>query len=212
MSHARVTHLNVATPRPKIVGNKVIETAIDKHAVEGPVEVDTEGFVTDRVGNPSVHGGPEAALYVFASEDYEYWVAELQRELRPGFFGENLTTSGIDVNAALIGERWRIGTVTVAVTAPRIPCATFAAQVGERGWPRRFGAVDRPGAYLRVVETGAIGPGDAIEVIDRPDHDVTVSDTHRIYRRDRDEAARLADLPGLRSTFIEWACELTARA
>lgn len=212
MPHAYVTHVNVATPRPKMVGDHVKETAIDKHAASGSLEVDAEGLVNDQVGNPSVHGGPEAALYVFAREDYEHWADELERELRPGFFGENLTTSGIAVNDALIGEQWRIGTVTVAVTGPRIPCATFAAQVGERGWPRRFSAANRPGAYLRVLETGAIAAGDAIEVIDRPDHDVTVSDTHRIYVSDRDEAARLVDLPGLRSTFLEWAAQQFERS
>ena len=203
-------HVNVATPRPKVVGSKVVQTAIDKHAVEGPVEVDAEGFVGDQVGDTRVHGGPGQALYAFATEDYAYWEAELDRALRPGLFGENLTTSGIDVNAALIDERWRIGSVTVAVTGPRIPCATFAAQVGERGWPRRFGAVDRPGAYLRVIETGAITAGDTVEVVDRPDHDVTVSDTHRIYRRDRDEAGRLVDLPGLAPPLAAWAADQVA--
>lgn len=211
MPSPHVTHVNVATPRPKMVGNRVVETAIDKHAVDGPVEVDAAGFVTDQVGDTEHHGGPGQALYAFAAEDYEYWAAELDRELRPGVFGENLTTIGFDVNAALIGEQWRIGSVTVAVTGPRIPCATFAAQVGERGWPRRFGAVDRPGAYMRVVETGAIAAGDTIEVIDRPDHDVTVSDTSRIYRRDRNEAARLVDLPGLAAPLVEWAEQQVSR-
>ncbi|CAN5842203.1 MOSC domain-containing protein [soil metagenome] len=211
MPNPYVTHVNVATPRPKMVGNRVVETAIDKHAVDGPVEVDREGFVNDQVGDTRNHGGPGQALYAFATEDYGYWAAELDRELRPGLFGENLTTTGIDVNAALIGEQWRIGSVTVEVSGPRIPCATFAAQVGERGWPRRFGAVDRPGPYLRVVETGAITAGDTIEVIKRPDHDVTVSDTHRIYRRDRDEATRLVDLPGLAAPLVEWAAEQVSR-
>lgn len=211
MPNPYVTHVNVATPRPKMVGNRVVETAIDKHAVDGPVEVDREGCISDQVGDTRNHGGPGQALYAFANEDYEYWAAELERELRPGLFGENLTTIGIDVNAALIGEQWRIGSVTVEVSGPRIPCATFAAQVGERGWPRRFGAVDRPGPYLRVVETGAITAGDTIEVIGRPDHDVTVSDTHRIYRRDRGEATRLVDLPGLAAPLVEWAAEQVSR-
>lgn len=200
-----VTHVNVATPRPKMVGNRLVETAIDKHPVDGRVEVDMEGFVSDQVGDTRHHGGNEQALYAFAGEDYDHWERELGRELRPGLFGENLTTRGIDVDAALIGERWRIGTVTVEVSGPRIPCATFGAQVGEKGWPRRFGALDRTGAYLRVLEVGAVAAGDRIEVIDRPDHDVTVSDAHRIHRRDRDEAARLVGLPGLVSPMAEWA-------
>lgn len=205
MPHARVTHVNVALPIPTWVGNRLIETAIDKRAVDGPVEVSFDGFVSDQVGNPAVHGGNAQALYAFAGEDYDWWAAELDRELHPGMFGENLTTRGIDVNAALIGEQWRIGSVTVAVSGPRIPCATFAAQMGERGWARRFAARDRPGAYLRVLDPGVIDAGDEIAVLDRPDHDVTVSDSARIHRRDRDEAARLADLPGLIPSLARWA-------
>jgi MOSC domain-containing protein YiiM len=212
MSNAHVTHVNVATPRPKVVGDQVIRTAIDKHPTDGPVEVDMEGFVTDQVGDTRHHGGNEQALYAFAVEDYDHWERELGRELRPGLFGENLTTTDIDVNAALIGERWRIGTVTVEVSGPRIPCATFGAQVGERAWPRRFGALDRTGAYLRVLEPGSIGPGDEIVVLDRPDHDITVSDTHRIHRRDRGDVARLVGLPGLVSSMAAWARGRTSTA
>lgn len=210
MSSAYVSHVNVAIPRPKMVGNRVIDTAIDKHAAEGAVAVGLTGFVSDRVGNPTYHGGSDRALYAFAGEDYDWWADELDRVLRPGLFGENLTTRGIDVNAALIGERWRIGTATVAVSGPRVPCATFAAQMGERGWVRRFGALDRPGAYLRVLEPGAVRAGDEIAVLVRPDHDVTVSDTHRIYRRDRSEAARMIDLPHLVSDLAQWAHDHTA--
>ena len=204
-SDPHVTHVNVATPRPKMVGNRVVDTAIDKYPSDGRVEVGMDGLVTDQVGDTVHHGGNEQALYAFAGEDYDHWERELGRALRPGLFGENLTTRGIDVNAALIGEPWRIGTVTVEVSGPRIPCATFGAQVGEKGWPRRFGALDRTGAYLRVLDVGAIAAGDRIEVIDRPDHDDTVSDVHRIHRRDRDEAARLVGLPGLVSPMADWA-------
>ena len=205
LAAARVTHCNVATPRPKVVAGGIVRTAIDKHPTDGPVAVDMEGFVTDQVGDTRHHGGNHQALYAFADEDYDHWARELGRDLRPGLFGENLTTRGIDVNAALIGERWRVGTVTVEVSGPRIPCATFGAQVGEEAWPRRFGALDRTGAYLRVIEPGRIGPGDGIVVLDRPEHDVTVSDAHRIHRRDRGEAARLVGLPALVPSMAAWA-------
>ena len=210
MTGPHVTHVNVATPRPKMVGNRVIETAIDKHPSDGPVEVDMQGFVTDQVGDTKHHGGNQRALYAFAGEDYDHWERELGRALRPGLFGENVTTRQIDVNAALIGERWRIGSITVEVSGPRIPCATFGAQMGERGWPRRFGTLDRPGAYLRVLEVGTVGPGDEIVVLDRPDHDLTVSDIHRISRRDRGEAARLVGLRGLVSDLADWAARQTS--
>lgn len=208
MSSPHVTHVNVATPRAKVVGDHVVETAIDKHASDGPVEVTLTGLVTDQVGDTRHHGGNQRALYAFAREDYEHWERELGRALRAGLFGENLTTRDIDVNAALIGERWRIGTVVAEVSGPRTPCATFGAQVGERGWPQRFGALDRPGPYLRVLEAGHIVPGDEIAVLDRPGHDVTVSDVHRIRRRDRGEAGRLVGLPGLLSDLARWAATM----
>lgn len=207
MQHPHVTHVNVATPRPTLVGGSIVQTAIDKHPVAGAVEVDMEGFVTDQVANTRAHGGNVRALYAFAGEDYDRWAVDLGRELRPGLFGENLTTRGIDVNAALIGERWRVGTVLAEVSGPRIPCAKFAAQMGVRGWPRRFSATNRPGAYLRVLETGAIGPGDAIEVLDRPDHDLTVADVHRIVQHDQAGAARLVDVAGLVPDLGRWARE-----
>ena len=210
MAAGRVTHCNVARPRPLQVGNHLELTAIDKHPAAGAVQVDLEGFVTDQVGDTRHHGGNVRALYAFAGEDYDRWAVELERDLRPGLFGDNLTTRGLDVNAALIGDRWRIGTVTVEVSGPRIPCATFGAHMGVAGWPRRFGAVNRPGAYLRVLEPGAIGPGDAIEVVDRPDHDVTVADVHDIVQHDQRRAAALVDLPGLAPDLDAWARERAA--
>ncbi|HSJ45501.1 MAG TPA: MOSC domain-containing protein [Euzebyales bacterium] len=142
-----VTHVNVATPRPKMVGNRVVGTAIDKHPVDGRVEVGMEGLVTDQVGDARHHGGNEQALYAFAGEDYDHWEHELGRELRPGLFGENLTTRGIDVNAVLIGERGRIGTVRVEVSGPRIPCATFAVSGGGEGLAPE---VRRPRSHRRL--------------------------------------------------------------
>ncbi|GMA29670.1 MOSC domain-containing protein [Arenivirga flava] len=148
-------------------------TAIDKRPVEGPVAVKRFGLYADVQVDRKHHGGDEKALYAYAQEDAEHWAAELGRELPPGWFGENLRLDGVDVSGAAIGERWRIGgTVEVEVTMPRTPCATFARWVGgadERGWVRRFAAAGRPGAYLRVLRTGAVEAGDPVTVLERPD-------------------------------------------
>jgi MOSC domain-containing protein YiiM len=185
--------------------DRMITTAIDKCPQTGRVPVDAEGLVPDEQADRRAHGGTEQALYAYATEDYAWWGEQLGRELAPGMFGENLTTAGIDVNAALIGERWRIGEVVVEVSGPRTPCATFAARMGEPGWPRRFGAADRPGAYFRVRELGTVAGGDQITVLERPGHDVSVADCARIYLRDRHEADRLCDLPGLVPWVAAWA-------
>lgn len=208
---AHVVSVNAGSTRRRVIGSRVVDTAIDKRPLDGAVEVDDLGLVPDEQADRRHHGGPQQALYAFADEDYDYWSAALGRPLTPGQFGENLTTRGIDVNAACIGERWRIGDIVVQVTGPRIPCATFAAHIGEAGWVRRFSAGDRPGACLRVITPGLVRADDEIVVVDRPDHNVTVSDIHRIYRRDRHEAHRLVGLPSLVTPMEQWAREWTAR-
>ena len=208
---ARVVSVNAGRIRTHVRGSRVEDTAIDKRPLDGAVEVDHLGLVPDEQADRRHHGGPLQALYAFAEEDYDDWAERLGRPLRPGQFGENLTTRGIDVNAALIGERWRIGRIAVEVTGPRIPCATFAAHMGERGWVRRFAAVGRPGTYLRVLEPGPMCAGDPVVVTDRPDHQVTVADALRIHLRDRHEAARLVGLPNLVPTVAAWAREQVQR-
>ncbi|MFI1966757.1 MOSC domain-containing protein [Streptomyces pathocidini] len=159
-------------------------TGIDKHPADGPVRVAAPGpkgsggsaLAGDAVCDLRHHGGNDQAVYAYAREDLDDWERELGRELRNGVFGENLTTSGLDVSGAKIGERWRIGPdLVLEVTSPRIPCRTFAGWLGERGWVKRFAQAAAPGAYLRVVEPGGIRAGDPVEIVYRPDHEVTVA-------------------------------------
>lgn len=158
-------------------------TAIDKGPVEGAVKIGAYGVYADVQADRKHHGGLDKALYAYAAEDAEFWERELGRPLPPGFFGENLRTAGIDVNAALVGERWRIGDrVEVAVTMPRTPCQTFARWVGgadERGWVRRFSDARRLGPYLRVVTSGKVRAGDEIVVVHRPEGAPTILDIYR---------------------------------
>jgi MOSC domain-containing protein YiiM len=144
------------------------------------------------------HGGPEQAVYVYAAEDLALWAARLGRPLPPGSFGENLTVAGIDVTAARIGERWRIGTAIFEIGDVRTPCHTFQAWLQETGWIRRFLAEGRPGAYLRVLEEGSLRAGDAIEVVERRDHDVTVGLMFRALTTQRDLLPRLLAEPRTR--------------
>lgn len=158
-------------------------TAIDKRAVEGSVRVGKLGIRSDVQASRKHHGGPDKAVYAYATEDAAFWEGELDRELHPGWFGENLRVEGLDVNAARIGEIWRIGdTVEVEVTMPRTPCATFARWVGgsaARGWVKRFSDEGRLGAYLRVRRAGEVRAGDAIEVLSSPEGAPTVLEAYR---------------------------------
>lgn len=155
-------------------------TAIDKRPVEGPVTAGPYGLYADVQADRKHHGGADKAVYAYAAEDAAYWEAELGIGTPAGWYGENLRIEGVDLSAARIGERWRIGDVLVVeVTAPRIPCQTFARFVGgdlERGWVKRFTRAGRPGAYLRVVQRGPVARGDAVVVLDRPADAPSISD------------------------------------
>ncbi|MEK9518909.1 MOSC domain-containing protein [Streptomyces venezuelae] len=170
-------------------------TAVDKRPVEGPVRIEApgalgvgrSGLAGDTVCDLRFHGGDDRAAYAFAREDLDRWEQELGRPLANGCFGENLTTHGIDVNGALIGERWRIGEeVVLEVTGGRIPCRTFAGFLEEKGWVKRFTQSDAgPGALLRVIVPGEIRAGDPVTVVHRPDHDITVALLHRAATTER---------------------------
>jgi MOSC domain-containing protein YiiM len=152
------------------------------------------------------HGGVDQALYAYAEHDAAFWAAELGRDLPPGCFGENLRLAGLDVSEALVGERWAIGTqVVTEVTAPRIPCRTFAGFWDVPDLVERFLAAGRLGAYLRVVRGGSVAAGDPVVVRSRPDHAVTVAEVARIRTRATGEAARLVGLDGLAERVATWA-------
>ncbi|MGW0189194.1 MOSC domain-containing protein [Streptomyces sp. NPDC003362] len=175
-------------------------TGIDKRPVDGPVRVaapgpkgvGASGLAGDAVCHTRHHGGNDQAVYAVAREDLDEWERELGRPLADGAFGENLTTSGLDVSGALIGERWRIGReVVLEVTCGRIPCRTFQGHLGEQGWVKRFTLRGAPGAYLRVIEPGEIRAGDPVEIVHRPGHEVTVALQFRAVTTERELLPRL---------------------
>ena len=183
---ANVLSVNVARVRsnPDLRAQSKL-TGIDKVAATEPVMVRApgsmhaglgSGLVGDTIGNHKVHGGDDQAVYVYAREDLDGWEVQLKQELSNGIFGENLTTLGIDVTGARIGERWRIGTagLVLEVSAPRTPCRTFAAFLNLNQWIKTFTQAGKPGAYLRVISPGAVCAGDPITIDYRPDHDVTI--------------------------------------
>ncbi|MET8567349.1 MOSC domain-containing protein [Streptomyces sp. NPDC004783] len=175
-------------------------TGIDKRPADGPVRVTApgprgvgaSGLAGDAVCDTRYHGGDHQAVYTMAREDMDEWERELGRPLPHGAFGENLTTTGVDVSGALIGERWRVGPdLLLEVTSGRIPCRTFQGHLGEQRWVKRFTAKGAPGAYLRVIEPGEIRAGDPVEVVHRPGHEVTVAVQFRAVTTERDLLPRL---------------------
>jgi MOSC domain-containing protein YiiM len=174
-------------------------TAIDKRPVDGRVRVGRLGVEGDQQYDTRHHGGPEQALYAYAREDAAWWAAELGYDVTPGRFGENLSTEGVDVTGAVIGERWRVGDdgVLLEVSCPRIPCRTFQGWIDEPTWVRRFTERGAPGAYLRVVGEGTVAGGDEVEVVHRPEHGVTIGDVFVIRKAPADGLERMLEMPGL---------------
>jgi MOSC domain-containing protein YiiM len=195
----RLVSVNIGRLRPN-PWKPVTMTGIDKQPAGGPVAVTAPGpkgtgavgLQGDRVCDVKHHGGPDQAIYAYAREDLDWWQAELGRPLPSGVFGENLTTAGLDVNGALIGERWLAGPdVMLEVSCPRIPCGTFRGWLAEDDWIKRFTHAARPGTYLRVISPGRVRAGDPVAVAHRPSHDVTVAMTFKALTTEPELLAHL---------------------
>ena len=150
-----------------------VTTGIWKRAVEGRVALKGVNFAGDDQADRTVHGGPDKAVYAYAREDYDFWRAQ-GMDVHDALFGENLTTEGINLAERVVGERWNVGSTTLEVAQPRLPCYKLGIRVGDATFLRRFLAAQRVGAYLRVIAEGDIGAGDAIDVISRPAHGFTL--------------------------------------
>jgi MOSC domain-containing protein YiiM len=203
---ASVISVNVGQIRTVRQRDKDVVTGIFKEPVDGRVAVTGVNLAGDDQADRSVHGGPDRAVYAYASEDYEWWSAELGRQLPPGTFGENLTTAGADVNGALVGERWRVGTTVLQVTTPRFPCYKLAMKMDDPKFVKRFGAALRLGTYLSIVTEGALERGDAIEVVHRPSHGMTIGEMSKIYLSERHRLRELL-VPELPQEWTQWINE-----
>lgn len=162
------------------------------------------GVMGDDIYSRKHHGGETQAVYAVAREELDWWGRELGRDLPDGMFGENLTTSGLDVDSAEVGEQWRVGTALLEVCGPRVPCATFAAHMGEQRWVRRFAEHGRTGAYLAVREAGVIEVDDPIEVVHQPGHGLTVPMFFRASMGDKELAGVFLDARVLPEVEHEW--------
>lgn len=204
----RVLTISVGTPREFELHGRTARSAIWKTPVAGRIAAQGVNLAGDDQADRKAHGGPDKAVYAYAVEDARWWEQEIGRALAHGELGENLTTEGIDVNDALIGERWKIGTVLLEVSEPRIPCWRLGVRMNDERFLRRFTEAMRPGSYLRIVEEGELGAGDEIRVIEKPTTGLSIRDVFRIYTRDRNEVARLLSVPGLSESWKGWARNL----
>jgi MOSC domain-containing protein YiiM len=204
-SIGRVLSVNVGKAHEFEYNGHPAKSAIWKFPVSGRIAVRGVNIDGDDQADRKAHGGPDKAVYAYAVEDTRWWEQQIGRSLPYGAFGENLTTEGSDVNSALIGERWEIGTLMLEVSEPRIPCWRLGVRMNDKLFPRYFTEALRPGSYLRIIVEGNIAAGDEIRLIEKPDHDLTIRDVFRIYTRDHDEIGRLLAVPQMSESWRRWA-------
>jgi MOSC domain-containing protein YiiM len=188
---ASLVSVNVGRARVELLSGRELATAIVKAPADGRVAVGVFGLEGDEVADTMSHGGRDQALYLYTVEDYSWWSRELGRDLLPGTFGENLTVAGLESAALAIGDTLHMGETELQVTAPRIPCSTFAARMGEPQWVKRFAAAGRPGAYLRVLRPGTVAAGDPVEVKRAGCHTLPLLELQRLHYDRKAPAAEL---------------------
>ena len=206
-----VASVNLGRPRLLLINGNPHKTGIFKVPAGGPVRLENDAVDGDAVVDTRVHGGYDKAVYAYAAEDYEWWSRELERDLGPGDFGENLTTAGIDIAEARIGERWRVGAALLEVSEPRQPCSTLGAKMGDQRFVKRFAKALRLGTYLRIVEPGEVAAGDPIEVVERPEHDVTIGLLGRVLFEDSSLGPRILAADALTDAWREHGEKLAAK-
>jgi MOSC domain-containing protein YiiM len=207
----KLISVSVGLPRQVTWHGKSVTTGIFKEPVQGRILLRTLNLDGDRQADLSVHGGADKAVYLYPAEHYDYWRTELSnRDLPWGSFGENFTVTGLLEEAVHIGDRMRIGSAEVVVTQPRLPCYKLGIKFGQSDMVKRFANSRRTGFYVAVREQGEVGAGDAIQLLGRDTHQITVADITRLYLRDTKDletmrrALQAEALPeGWRSYFAE---------
>ncbi|SRR5581483_367971 len=183
--------VNVGKEQPINNGKATGTSGIFKIPTKAPVKVTRDGLDGDVIVDAENHGGYDQAVYVYGSLDYDWWASALGRELAPGTFGENLTVAGLESVPVQIGDRLRVGAVLLEVTAPRIPCATLAARMGDPTFVKRFRKAERPGLYCRVIETGTVQVDDPVSLESRQGETITILEMFRWFYASRISEADL---------------------
>jgi len=210
-----VVSVNAGRPTQVPYRGNMISTGIFKNPVAGRVMLGATNLDGDGQADPSVHGGADMAAYVYSWDSYRWWMDELGHELQPGEFGENITVTGFTDETVRVGDVIRIGDALVQVTAQREPCFKLGIRMGDQRFPAQFREADRMGFYVRVLEEGEIGAGDAAELVEEAGVSVTIAELHRVFAYARDDVPalrRLIAAPGLPESWREWTEKRIAEA
>lgn len=200
----QIVQVCVGEPADVEFDGKIVTTGIFKSPVEGSVEVSSLNLVGDGQADLTVHGGRDKAIYVYSQDHYDYWARELGvGKLEDAQFGENLTVTGLSEDEVVIGDRYKVGSTTVTVAQPRLPCFKLGIRIGDKAFPKQFLDSGRLGMYLRVTEEGALQCGDTFELIDRPDHGISLHDLWQtVFRNEGDADLALENLAHLDAGWL----------
>jgi MOSC domain-containing protein YiiM len=202
---SKVISVNIGAIEHVEHNGRVVETGIFKMPTTERQPVSGIHVGGDLQADTDAHGGEHKAIYAYSAEDYTWWSEQIAQDLDLGFFGENLTTTGVDVSGALVGDRWTIGSTVLEVSEPRIPCFKLTIRAGIPRFLQTFAQADRPGAYLRIVEEGHLIVGDEIAV-ERTTHDsISMANISIIYHRERERAGALEHVRELSEPWKRWA-------
>jgi MOSC domain-containing protein YiiM len=193
----RLESINIGRAETIARGDRAFRTGICKYPATGPVQVTVDGLAGDAILDTRHHGGGDQAIYAYSADDYDWWARSAGKGVYPGLFGENLTIRDMPTDMC-VGDRMLIGEVVLEATAPRIPCDTFAARMGDPGFGRQFREAERPGIYFRVLNEGEIEAGDPVTFVESSDHDVTILDLFRYKYRlqhDPEQLRRFLEAP-----------------
>lgn len=179
----KVLSVNVSLPKEVPYMGKTTTTGIFKEPVHGRIMLRTLNLDGDGQADLKAHGGTYKAAYVYSIENYDYWKRELRRtDFSFGQFGENFTVEGMLDDAVHVGDQFRVGSALVEVTQPRVPCFKLGIKMGMPQFPKMFLASGRPGFYLRVLEEGEVGAGDAVATVKTDPERMTVQEIcHLLY-------------------------------
>jgi MOSC domain-containing protein YiiM len=184
----KLLSINIGKERTQQNGSKVETTGIYKLPTQEPVQIGALGIKNDFIASQKDHGGPDQAIYIYGAPDYAWWSKELGKEPGPGTFGENLTISNLESAQFKIGDRFHAGTVILEVTAPRIPCATLAARMGDPQFVKKYRRAERPGLYCRVIREGTAQTGDVVSLEPFTGETIMAIELFRdYYKPDKDE-------------------------
>ena len=198
---------SVQVGRVAPLGPNGIPSGFRKNAATGRVAVEHLGLEGDAQADLTVHGGPDKAVYVYPHAHYAWWrdaLPEHEALLRAGGFGENLTVSDLNEDTTCIGDVLDIGSARLQVTQFRQPCFKLALFFGDRRLPQAMVRSGRSGWYLRVVQEGAIGHGDAVLLAARPNPAWSVRRLAHSFLHRAATPGELAELSGMEGLAEGW--------